>query len=96
MSLYNYMTPEQQRQLKIERFGYDPTIPSKYLGADFVTHNEKRSKFDFFLRGGAVEIYYFGCNGRYLSGQCDLENKRLIGLPEEFSTPFFNLLSTSA
>jgi hypothetical protein len=93
---YALMTPEEQRELKIERFGYDPTIPSKYLGSEFATHQGQREKFDFYWKAGnGIDICYEGCNGNYLSGKYDPENKTLIGLPEEFTVPFFDLLEKS-
>jgi hypothetical protein len=90
---YHLMTSEEQREFKIERFGYDPTIGSKCLGTAYVLHKNKNEEFDFYLKANNdVDICYTGCNGNYLSGKYNPENKTLVGTPKEFVVPFFDLL----
>jgi len=63
------------------------------LGIANVVHKNTNSKFDFYWKqGNRVVICYLGCNGTCLSGGYDPETKTLIGLPQEFAAPFFELL----
>jgi len=86
---WNQMTPEEQRALNIERFGYDPTNPSTFLGEIEVEGNW----YDFYLfEDGGIDICNFGCNGTLMKGTMGLLSQK-VELPPAFAKAFLKLLA---
>jgi len=81
------MKSEQLRKLKIERFGYDPTIKETFLGDSIVNGN----LYSFYLKQDySIDVCHHGCNGTLMCGEMDAEAET-TNLSPEFSQAFLIL-----